>query len=45
MIKDLGHLQIVLGEDHLGFGVGKDEADILVLCGRVDRRRRARRRT
>ena len=32
MIKYFAHLQIVFGEDHLGFGIGKDEADILMLC-------------
>ena len=31
MIKYFAHLQIVFGEDHLGFGIGKDEADILML--------------
>jgi hypothetical protein len=38
MIKDLADLEIVLGEDDLGLGVGEDEADVLMLCGRVDRR-------
>ena len=38
MLDDLCHLQVVLGEDHLGVGVAEDEADILVLRRRVDRR-------
>ena len=45
VVEDLGDLDVVLGEDDLGLGVGQDEGDVLVGGGRVDRGGRAARRT